>query len=719
MWVRGVRPFFRRFSSTGRLSGLDAFVARQNLNHLKFVTTTSSLRQELLEEAVHLLVPEGMTPPELNKGFFYFQRYDECMRFCRVPADTHGKTMDIESSASPLEEEILSLGDLERDFGGTNPSVSAAKISLDNRVLGFVADRAGDERWTLRFRDIAGKKFFPLALPLVRNFEWIDNPLNPGRFLYYTEMDPDTLRSVRVVRAELSSDLSSVLRADCVWELSAEDSVSYLDLFKSKDGQCIFLSSSSKTRSEVRVVRADEAVGVPAVVHPPQSGVQYYCEHREGFVYKVSNEEFVNFALYRRSLNEDGEIKKFHLLHHSPDMTIADLDMFRKAVVLYGHGFEGQPAVEVVRFREHCDVDTLSDSSMEEIDLVKIPFKGSYSVGKLEVGVNGDFEADKCRFTFRSPSNPGTCLELGLRDRSMEALRSREFQRKAEVGMRVERFGVNSADGQAVIPLTLVTPEDFVWDHSSAAVPNWANLWSTDVKQNAPVRCLVHVYGAYGTVLEPDFSPAITALVRRGWAVAFAHVRGGGERGPDWHRAATGTNRMRSVADFKSCCDWLVDQGITTVRFTAALGASAGGVVLGAALNQWGTSLIGAGAIMRMPFVDLVDTLANPALPLSLHEVEEWGDVTIDSSFLKSISPIDNVTPQAYPPMYITCAEDDARVPFEGVLKYAQKLATVTEPNQLVLKITGSGEGGHFGSANYDDTCEELAFLLKHADANR
>ena len=122
---------------------------------------------------------------------------------------------------------------------------------------------------------------------------------------------------------------------------------------------------------------------------------------------------------------------------------------------------------------------------------------------------------------------------------------------------------------------------------------------------------------------------------------------------------------------------------------------------------------------MRMPFVDLVDTLANPALPLSLHEVEEWGDVTIDSSFLKSISPIDNVTPQAYPPMYITCAEDDARVPFEGVLKYAQKLATVTEPNQLVLKITGSGEGGHFGSANYDDTCEELAFLLKHADANR
>ena len=681
------------------------FIKSEDENYNKFAARTATVHKQLYQEAVSMLIPEGMSPPELNKGFFYFQRYDEDghLRFCRVPADVGGKLIDT-GKDNPLEEEILSVGDLAMQFSGTGfAEVSAAKISVDNTTLGFVADTRGDERWTLMFRDLLKKKYWSKSVDKVRNFEWIDNTLVPGRFLYFTEVDPVTLRSIRVVRAELNPT-QGVVKREIVWELDSSDTSSYVDLFKSKDGKCVFMSSSSKTRSEVHVVPADDPFAVPKIVHPATPGVEYFCEHRDGYIYVVSNMDYVNFALYRTPLADPTQME---LVYHSPDLTITDIDMFRRGLVLYGHGFEGQPAVEILRFKGSVDPSTvpedLSDYDQFGIaDIVKVPFKGNYSIGKIEIGVNGDFESDNCRFTFRSPRNPGTCLQFLFEERKLAAVKSREFQRNADVDMVVERVGVNATSGDAVIPLTLVMPEG----------------------RDGPGPCLVYVYGAYGQVLEPDFSPAVLSLVKRGWTVAFAHVRGGGERGPDWHKAGSKSNRLNGVSDFEACCQWLVKEGVTTPEKLCAVGASAGGVVLGAALNVYGKSLIGGAAILRVPFVDLYSTLADPNLPLSLHERDEWGDVNdpTEAEVIKAVSPIDNLVKdnqEWYPPMFITCAEDDTRVPFEGVVTYAQALRTHTKISSkaaLVLKSSKAGEGGHFGSAssagNYEDTCTELAFLF-------
>jgi oligopeptidase B len=257
-------------------------------------------------------------------------------------------------------------------------------------------------------------------------------------------------------------------------------------------------------------------------------------------------------------------------------------------------------------------------------------------------------------------------------------------------------------DGEVEIPLTLVM--------------------HADADPSRPRPCLVHVYGAYGQVLEPDFSPAVVSLLKRGWMVAFAHVRGGGERGPEWHKAACKENRWKSVVDLEACCRWLISEKFTTPSLLCAVGASAGGVVLGASLNVFGRSLIGGAAILRVPFVDLFETLKNPNLPLSSHETDEWGDVAspLGAPFVESISPADNLVTDVkdwYPPLMITSAQDDARVPYEGVVRFANKMRQIVpDMNMMVVKTCKSGEGGHFGSASsagdYNDTCTELAFLL-------
>ena len=170
---RFLNSLFPSFSSPS--SSLQPFIDTENANYDRIACETKKFREKLHAEAVAMLIPEGMSPPEFQKGYFYYTRYndDGYMRFCRVPSDTSGKPMDIEKD-NPLEETILDLADVSANFSTNSfAEVAAAKISIDNQLLGFVADVRGDEKWTLMFRDLIAKSYLPTIIPLVRNFEWI------------------------------------------------------------------------------------------------------------------------------------------------------------------------------------------------------------------------------------------------------------------------------------------------------------------------------------------------------------------------------------------------------------------------------------------------------------------------------------------------------------------------------------------------------------------
>ena len=233
-------------------------------------------------------------------------------------------------------------------------------------------------------------------------------------------------------------------------------------------------------------------------------------------------------------------------------------------------------------------------------------------------------------------------------------------------------------------------------------------------KINSP--CLVHVYGVCGEILEPQFSLQTAALLQRGWAVAFAHVRGGGERGSEWN--VKKEEKVKSVEDLKECVDFLISEKVTSREKVCGFAASSGGAILGAALNLWGKKIFSA-AVLRAPFLDVIESLKNPKTPLALLEREEWGNPEIaeDLEFLKGFSPVENVRDESgfYPPIFMSAAEDDARVPIIGTQKYAEKMSRAN-CDFLFLQFPA---GGHSVGENFENEAIEIAFLQKSLNLPR
>ncbi|KAF4689031.1 hypothetical protein FOZ60_002132 [Perkinsus olseni] len=780
----------------------------------------------LYDEASDMLVPEGTSSPEEDKGYLYFQRMVgsddsatsqeeldqdrlQFLRFCRVPASVAGA-----GAHAADEEVVLCTRELVRERGqGTYVEVVAVKLAPSNSLVGVVVDFTGDERFDLIFRHVpgGGPTHYP-EIPLVRNFEWVDKVTYiPGKeMLYYTELDPETLRSWRVVRRTIDGSVHEVV-------FESTDPAEYVDVFKSKDGKVIFMSAVTKTTSRVCVISSDSEEGMPQPVKAPVSGVEYYCEHRWGYIYAVSNESNPDFAVYRASLadisNGVGEAAWEHF--HTPDeMSITDIDMFDRCLMLYGWGMEGEPAVEAVHFEdtqcgtpdhvkkdkptafvplvhlmqhrakhhdptdkvldlrekppqetvedmfskvisgapddasekeaarkladyealkrrdpestatEHVVEEALSETMEKaptaaqlintEVDLhpdvddaFRFPFVGRFKVGAVELGVNGDFFAKSSRLIFSSPAIPGVALDYDMTEFKIKATKSREYQYKREPEMTVERVRVPSSDGSADILLTLASP-------------------AASVGQPAPT--FVQVYGVYGTVLEAAWHPRTISLISRGWNVAWAHVRGGGERGAAWHQQAKSSSRHRSLTDFEDCLRWLVANDVTRPELLCATAASAGGLILAEHLNLWGDRWIGGAAILRVPFLDPLSCMLDDTLPLTQHEKEEWGDIVRDPdamAAMKSYAPYHNIISNGgsstrsvtYPPIFLSCAVDDSRVPYWAPLKWAERLRTATEAENLVVRIHKAGEGGHFGTTsapqNYEETCREMSFMFR------
>ncbi|KAF4707421.1 hypothetical protein FOZ63_031035, partial [Perkinsus olseni] len=780
----------------------------------------------LYDEASDMLVPEGTSSPEEDKGYLYFQRMVgsddsatsqeeldqdrlQFLRFCRVPASVAGA-----GAHAADEEVVLCTRELVRERGqGTYVEVVAVKLAPSNSLVGVVVDFTGDERFDLIFRHVpgGGPTHYP-EIPLVRNFEWVDKVTYiPGKeMLYYTELDPETLRSWRVVRRTIDGSVHEVV-------FESTDPAEYVDVFKSKDGKVIFMSAVTKTTSRVCVISSDSEEGMPQPVKAPVSGVEYYCEHRWGYIYAVSNESNPDFAVYRASLadinNGVGEAAWEHF--HTPDeMSITDIDMFDRCLMLYGWGMEGEPAVEAVHFEdtqcgtpdhvkkdkptafvplvhlmqhrakhhdptdkvldlrekppqetvedmfskvisgapddasekeaarkladyealkrrdpestaaEHVVEEALSETMEKapaaaqlintEVDLhpdvddaFRFPFVGRFKVGAVELGVNGDFFAKSSRLIFSSPAIPGVALDYDMTEFKIKATKSREYQYKREPEMTVERVRVPSSDGSADILLTLASP-------------------AGSVGQPAPT--FVQVYGVYGTVLEAAWHPRTISLISRGWNVAWAHVRGGGERGAAWHQQAKSASRHRSLTDFEDCLRWLVANDVTRPELLCATAASAGGLILAEHLNLWGNRWIGGAAILRVPFLDPLSCMLDDTLPLTQHEKEEWGDIVRDPdamAAMKSYAPYHNIISNCessvrsvtYPPIFLSCAVDDSRVPYWAPLKWAERLRTATEAENLVVRIHKAGEGGHFGTTsapqNYEETCREMSFMFR------
>eukprot|EP00397_Hematodinium_sp_SG-2012_P010410 GEMP01010525.1.p1 GENE.GEMP01010525.1~~GEMP01010525.1.p1 ORF type:complete len:549 (+),score=138.71 GEMP01010525.1:886-2532(+) len=537
--------------------------------------------------------------------------------------------------------------------------IPVVKLSDDHQLIAFICDTAGDESYTLQFKDLRTQRYFA-SMANVRAVEF-----GRANKVFFTIMDDDR-RASAVMMGTLNhnavENITEIVRSD--------DKSGYHDVFKSKDGQMIFANVARRAKSEVFAV--DARGGHVELVAPAQDNVEYFCEHREGRIFVVSNHERHNFKVYVRDPS-DGSLMHFYT--PPGDFTVQDIDMFHRGLVLYGYVCT-QPRVII------------------------IPFDGSrggrvvpsaVAAGHIEPGVNADFWAPTFRYTIRSPTQSGLVVDSDFHGEVQGGSSSSSVSTEVAERDKIEltSLQVPARDG-TYVPLTILG----------------------DLTAPGPV--LVNVYGAYGSRLPLDYRLDRLQLVKRGWKIAFAHVRGGGEKGFQWH------DDGRLLKKHNSFLDFLDTLTVLRVRFKQAQlcgkAESAGAFVLGRALNH------GLAAnILNVPFLDPVAAMVDESLPLAKMEVGEWGDVANSiqhRDYVEALSPYELTPTQSA--LYITCAKEDQRVPPFIPLKFAakQRWARMEDRAQrqkkppIVVRVLEHGHGGATGDGEqYEEMCREIAFL--------
>lgn len=708
-----------------------------------FFADTAAFEARVQSEAAYLLKPEGEAPPELQGDWQHFERHTEdgFVVYCRAPKN------------GGVVEVMLDTSELAKSSSSNFADVPACKVSPDGSTMAYVVDLVGDESYELRLRSLGegGGEDWSTRLPGVRNVAFLGSGDSAAGFdLLTVQADSATHRACRIEHHRVARD-GAVGVASVLWDEANE--AAYLEVFNTKDLRYVLLSSNTKDTSEVRAVacckkgEGDAAIGSSTsssdagrgggevarqqLLLSPREGVEYFVEHQAGYFYIVSNHERPDFRVYRLAedlagLGDGGWQHLQPFFTPSGGMHVTDADVLDRWLVLYGHD-AAEPKVCVVSL----EPETIQEGSASSSYLVELPS----AVGSVEPGVNADPSASAIRFTFRSPLEAGATYEADLATGSVQLLRRREWSPHGGPGpeaFECERLEYPARDGESV-PLTLVRAR-------------------RDVAGGLPRPCLVNVYGAYGQFMVPDFRPEHIVLLRQGWTIAWAHVRGGGERGRAWHAAGRQLSKARSVLDLLDGLRFLLARGIAAPGALCVKAASAGGFTLGALLNCAEAAPLVSAAVLEVPFVDVLTGMSDPSLPLTVHEFSEWGDPRDleHETNLRSLSPYENIGSHVYPRLYLSCARADARVPAWMPLKYVARLRSrspsfsqvggagsrlagarrrrgATGPATAAAEGDAAGDtpcvvlhcadGGHSGAADWDGRSQEfarqIAFLHK------
>ena len=627
-------------------SATSSFFARAGPSRRDRSGQTEAVDLVRLQDEAASLLPSEDVIPELQGQYMYFQRHtlDGFVQFCRHP-----------ENQPQAEEVILDTSMLAKETGFAD--VTACKVSDDHELLAYIVDFTGDDSLELRLQPLGTCAFAEtISVPSIRSVEFLGKSENVVNLLA-VRTDPTTKRANHVLHLTVTDEHVS---ERVLW--NEPNPAAYLELFRTKNRKLILASSNTKDTSLVCFAPCGKPKEVElTTLLKSIPGVEFFAEHQQDIFIVISNHERPDFAVY--TLPEEqvvGSGENWSKLKHffSPpgEMHVTDADLLSGYLILYGHE-AAAPRI--------CVVPMKDPKSSYMIDLPRI--------GSLEPGVNADHTATTTRFTLRSPVEPGCTFDLDLSKGITTMVGKRQLDGNSALSsfmesVECERVDFKARDGERV-PMTLLRPRELP---GHPAHP-----------------CLLHVYGAYGSSMTPDFRPEHLMMLRRGWVIAWAHVRGGGERGRAWHQAGRQLQKSRSVLDLSDAVRFLLAQGIAAPGGLCLKGSSAGALTLGSLLNSREDAALIGSAILEVPFLDVLNSMADPLLPLTTHEFAEWGDPrNLEHEMnIRSLSPYENIGSHPYPHIYVSCALADARAPAWMAVKYAARLRCRTPA--YMSKIVG------------------------------
>ena len=635
------------------------YLEAENVHTLAQMAHTEPLQRELYDEMVGRIKETDLTVPYPEGGYLHYSRTEQGLQY-RIHCRRRG-------SVDADEELILDANELAGNSEFFRLGV--LRISPDQTKLAWSSDLEGDERYTLRFRDLkTGRDFEESIANTDDSVAWASD----NSTLFYTVLD-DAHRPYQVFRHQLGDDPA----ADEL-VLEEEDERFFVGLSRTRSGSFVSISLKSKITCEVLVIPADDPRAKPRVVRARVQGVEYDVEHHGDRFFILTNEEAVNFKLMAVPVDDSASASWEEIVPHRDDVMLSDVDAFQGHLVLHQRE-RGLPTIHVRR---------LSDGAEHSIDFAE----PAYVVSPLE---NREFETRTLRFQYSSLVTPPSVFDYDMESRQ------RTLRKRTEVLLGYdpadyvcERLHATARDGSE-IPISLV--------------------YRRDQKRPDGNPALLCGYGSYGINHEARFNSQRVSLLNRGLVVALAHIRGGGELGRRWYKAGKFLDKQNTFNDFIDCAEHLISQQVTDADRLAIMGGSAGGLLLGAVLNQR-PDLFHA-AVAQVPFVDVVTTMLDETLPLTVVEYEEWGNPNEERFYhaMKRYAPYDNVAEQEYPHLLITAGLNDPRVGFFEPAKWCARLRDrKTDDNMLLLKTNmGAGHAGASGRYDYlKELSLEYAFLI-------
>ena len=607
-------------------------------------------RGKLYEEFLARIQETDQSVPYRHHADWYYQREVEGLQYpiyCRR-----------RGSMQAPEEVLVDENELARGHAYT--ALGSMEVSPDGRLLAYTVDFTGFRQYTLYVKDLATGALTGDGAERVTSLAWSADSAH----LFYVEEHETTKRSYCLHRLALGgADRVVYVEPDELYDIGICDS---------RSEAFLVLAIVSKDTSEMRVLPAREPHGEFRTLVPRRRGREYYIEHRGDEFFIRTNDRGRNFRLVRAPVTDPSPRNWKQVLAHRPMVMLEEVDVFRDFWI----------AVE-------------RDKGLVKLRITDFASgKGRYvafdeAVYSAQPGTNAEFGTDRFRFVYESLVTPRSVYEY-----QPATGRSTLLKRYPVLGgydpaeYRSEALTAVAKDGTR-IPISLV--------------------YRKSLRRAGPQPLLLYGYGAYGIPIDPYFSSARISLLDRGMIFAIAHVRGGGDRGKAWYDGGKLLRKKNTFTDFIACAESLVRRRYTAPDRLAILGGSAGGLLMGAVANM--RPELFRAVVAQVPFLDVVTTMLDRSLPLTVGEYLEWGNPNEPRyyKYMRSYSPYDNLKPGPYPAMLVETSYNDSQVMYWEPAKYVAKLRTLkTDRNPLLLKTIM--EAGHGGASGRYDALKELAF---------
>ena len=621
---------------------------------------TEPLQEQLYREIVGRIQETDTSAPVRSAGWLYYSRTvagAQYRIYCRKRDGSNG------------EEEILLDADQAAE-GLAYFQLGVFKPSSDHTLLAYSIDTEGDEDFTVFFKNLRTGELLPDHITnTYYSFEWAAD----NRTVFYNILD-EARRPYKVMRHTLGEDPSKDVEV-----YHETDERFEVDIDRTRDRAYLLLDSHSHTTSETRFLPAGQPTGEFMPIVERVQGVEMDVTHHAGRWYIRTSDGAPNFRLVSAPVGNSVKANWREEIPARQDATIEAVDAFSGFLVV-SERYDALPQIRIRDFRTGAE------------HYVQVPDP----VYTVEAEPGGDYATPVVRLTYSSLTTPETAYDYDMGERTLSVVK-----REAVLGgfdrenYATERMEATSADG-TTIPISL--------------------LYRKGLKRDGSHPALLYGYGSYGISIDASFSHVRLSLVDRGFVYAIAHIRGGGDLGKSWHEAGRMANKTNTFQDFLAAAEALIGAGFTNSRRLGIMGGSAGGLLMGAVLNLR-PDLFGA-AIAKVPFVDVLSTMSDATLPLTVGEYEEWGNPEQPEHYarIRAYSPYDNVRLADYPQLLVTAGLNDPRVSYWEPAKWVAKLRACSSRSKLLLLKTNMG-AGHFGASGryerYRETALDYAFLLK------